>query len=103
MAGGETKMKRTPQLIRFVSALVLMAMLAACASTATPAPANTQPPAADTAAPEPTTATEPSGKIVVWMQEANQDQIEQTILDDFQAEYPDIEVEFVNYSPQETW
>jgi lactose/L-arabinose transport system substrate-binding protein len=97
-------MQRTPSRMRFVSALVLSTvLLAACGGpTATPAPANTQAPA-DTAVVAPTTAAKPSGNIVVWMQEANQDQIEQTILDDFQAEYPDITVEFVNYSPQESW
>ena len=42
-----------------------------------------------------------SGSIVVWMQQANQDQIEATVLDDFYAAYPNIEVSFTNYSPQE--
>ncbi len=97
-------MQRTPQLMRFVSALLLSSvLLAACGQTGTPAPANTEPPAATAVPVEPTDAPKPSGKIVVWMQEANQDQIEQTLLDDFQAEYPDITVEFVYYSPQESW
>lgn len=43
----------------------------------------------------------PSGDLVVWMQEANQDQIEQTMLDAFYEAYPDITVEFTNYAPDE--
>ncbi len=97
-------MQRSSQTMRFVSALLLSGvLLAACGPTASPAPANTEPPAATAVVVEPTTAPKPTGKIVVWMQEANQDQIEKTILDDFKAEYPGIEVEFVNYSPQESW
>ncbi|MEQ8675472.1 MAG: sugar ABC transporter substrate-binding protein [Aggregatilineales bacterium] len=45
--------------------------------------------------------SEIAGSIVVWMQQANQDQIEATVLDDFYAAYPNIEVSFTNYSPQE--
>jgi lactose/L-arabinose transport system substrate-binding protein len=45
--------------------------------------------------------TEPSGNIVVWMQRANQDQIENTVLPAFYEAYPNITVEFVNYSPNE--
>lgn len=44
---------------------------------------------------------EPSGSIVVWMQAANQDQIEQTVLDAFYEAYPNIEVSFTNYAPDE--
>lgn len=43
----------------------------------------------------------PSGKIVVWMQKANQEQIEKTVMPEFAKQYPDIQVEFVNYSPTE--
>ena len=43
----------------------------------------------------------PSGKIVVWMQQANMDQIQKVVLPAFNEAYPDIEVEFVNYSPTE--
>jgi len=43
----------------------------------------------------------PSGELVVWMQEANQDQIEQTMLDAFYEAYPGITVEFANYAPDE--
>jgi ABC-type glycerol-3-phosphate transport system substrate-binding protein len=44
---------------------------------------------------------QPSGKILVWMQIANQDQIEATVLPGFYEAYPGIEIEFVNYSPSE--
>jgi ABC-type glycerol-3-phosphate transport system substrate-binding protein len=44
----------------------------------------------------------PSGNLIVWMQRANQDQIENTVLPAFLEAYPGITVEFVNYSPQET-
>ena len=43
----------------------------------------------------------PSGEITVWIQRANQEQIEETVLEDFYAAYPDITVEFVNYAPDE--
>lgn len=46
-------------------------------------------------------AAKPSGKLVIWAQAANQDVWEQTVLEGFKAEYPDIEIEFVNYSPPE--
>jgi len=45
--------------------------------------------------------TTPSGNILVWMQIANQDQIEATMMEAFNEAYPDITVEFVNYSPSE--
>lgn len=43
----------------------------------------------------------PTGKLLVWMQVANQDQMEKTVLPGFLQEYPGITVEFVNYSPTE--
>ncbi|MBE2225372.1 MAG: extracellular solute-binding protein [Anaerolineae bacterium] len=43
----------------------------------------------------------PSGKLLIWVQQANQDVWEQTVLEDFKAAYPDIELEFVNYAPEE--
>lgn len=46
-------------------------------------------------------AEKPSGKLVIWVQQANQDVWEQTVLPDFQEMYPDIELEFVNYAPEE--
>jgi lactose/L-arabinose transport system substrate-binding protein len=49
---------------------------------------------------EPVT-TMPSGKLVIWVQQANQDVWEQTVLPGFRESYPDVELEFVNYSPSE--
>jgi len=43
----------------------------------------------------------PSGEITIWMQRANQEQIEETVLDAFYEAYPDVTVEFVNYAPDE--
>ena len=43
----------------------------------------------------------PSGSLLIWVQQANQDVFEQTVLDDFLAEYPDIQIEWVNYPPDE--
>jgi len=40
-----------------------------------------------------------TGKLVIWVQQANQDVWAQTVLPGFQAKYPDIQIEFVNYSP----
>ncbi len=46
-------------------------------------------------------AEKPSGPLLIWVQQANQDVWEQTALPGFQEEYPDIELEFVNYAPEE--
>ena len=92
---------------RFFSALLIAIMvLSACAPAATQppaAPAQTEAPQqpADTAAPEEAGTAKPSGKLTIWVQQANQDVFEKTILPDFQAEYPDIEIEWVNYPPAE--
>jgi ABC-type glycerol-3-phosphate transport system substrate-binding protein len=50
---------------------------------------------------EETPAEKPSGKLIIWVQQANQDVWEQTVLAGFQEMYPDIELEFVNYAPEE--
>jgi ABC-type glycerol-3-phosphate transport system substrate-binding protein len=54
-----------------------------------------------TAAGEPAATGKPAGKLVVWLQKANQDVFEKTLLEDFKAEYPDVEIEWVNYPPAE--
>lgn len=43
----------------------------------------------------------PSGNLVIWVQQANQDVWANTVLPAFEEEYPDITLEFVNYSPSE--
>ena len=47
------------------------------------------------------TEGEVSGQLLIWVQQANQDVFEQTVLDEFQAQYPDVEIEWVNYPPDE--
>lgn len=100
--------------------IVIMAVSActpAAAPTATTAAEPTQAQAAEpTTAAEPTKAqaaeptkaaevpasgTKPTGKLLIWVQQANQDVFEKTVLPDFQAEYPDIQIEWINYSPGE--
>lgn len=107
------------QRVSRVFALLLIAVmfLSACAPAAAPTNAVVEPTKAaepttaqaelTKAAVEPTTAaaapssTKPTGKLLIWVQKANQDVFEKTILPDFQKEYPDIQVEFVNYPPAE--
>ncbi|GIK72957.1 MAG: ABC transporter substrate-binding protein [Chloroflexota bacterium] len=71
--------------------VLLSLLLSACAA---PVGESAPAPAADASG-------APSGKLLVWMQQANQDVFEQTVLDGFKAEYPDIELEWVNYPPAE--
>ncbi|GEM_PF-235789 len=54
-----------------------------------------------TPAPAPSAAAKPKGKLLIWVQKANQDVFEKTVLNDFKAEYPDIQLEFVNYTPSD--
>lgn len=44
---------------------------------------------------------EPSGEMTIMIQEANQGVFEATTLDGFMEMYPDIEIEWVNYPPDE--
>ncbi|MBI1296538.1 extracellular solute-binding protein [bacterium] len=76
-----------------LSLLMILAawLLVACAPT---------PGAAPTTGNE-ATGGEPSGNLLIWVQQANQDVFEQTVLDEFQAAYPDITLSFVNYPPAE--
>jgi lactose/L-arabinose transport system substrate-binding protein len=85
--------RRNSSLIRLVPMLVLFAglLLVACA----PAPGAQPPTAAEV------TTGEPSGNLLIWVQQANQDVFEQTVLDEFQAAYPDVTLQFVNYPPAE--
>jgi lactose/L-arabinose transport system substrate-binding protein len=59
-----------------------------------------------TATPEPesTAAPKPTGKITVWGWKAAMDVIRNSgVLDDFKKDYPDIEVEIVEYSPGDVY
>lgn len=110
--------RRVFKAVALLSLVVIMAMaVSACApAPAAPTGADTGAPAATEAqageAPAATTEAgseanstastgKPSGKLVVWLQKANQDVFEKTLLADFQAEYPDIQIEWVNYPPAE--
>jgi lactose/L-arabinose transport system substrate-binding protein len=96
------------KLVLFV-VLTASFVLSACQPAATPAAPAVEEPAApvveEPAAPaveEPAPAAEkPSGRLVFMVQQANQDVFEQTVLDDFYAEYPDITIEWINHPPAE--
>jgi lactose/L-arabinose transport system substrate-binding protein len=92
--------KHLPKLILLI--LISSLLLSACASP-TEVPVTTQAPAATTVSGDtgPAQPPKPSGKLVIWVQQANQDVWEQTVLPAFQAEYPGIEIEYANYSPPE--
>ena len=55
-------------------------------------------PAEEPTQPEPAPAAA-SGNLLIWVQQANQDVFEQTVLPNFQEQYPDISIEWVNYPP----
>ncbi len=74
-----------------VLVLIAALLLVACAPV----------PGAAPSAGEEASSGEPSGNLLIWVQQANQDVFEQTVLDEFQAAYPDITLEFVNYPPAE--
>jgi ABC-type glycerol-3-phosphate transport system substrate-binding protein len=102
----ERKQKKENAMSRLITfkkvlfaALILAMVLGACQSAATEEAEPTQPPVAEpTEAPPP---SKPSGKLTIWVQQANQDVWEQTVLPAFQEEYPDVELEYVNYPPDE--
>jgi ABC-type glycerol-3-phosphate transport system substrate-binding protein len=77
-------------IFNWMGILVLMAvMLSACAPAATPTPV---------------VAAEPSGKVTLWMWKAAHDTlINSGVLDKFKEEYPDVEVEVVEYAPADVY
>ena len=77
-------------IFNWMGILVLMAvMLSACAPAATPTPV---------------VAAEPSGKVTLWMLKAAHDTlINSGVLDAFKEEYPDVEVEVVEYAPADVY
>jgi lactose/L-arabinose transport system substrate-binding protein len=99
--------------------LLIAVLLAACApaATATPAakPPATNPPEATSAATEapaatqaateaPTNAAKPSGKVTIWMWKAAHDTLTNSgVLDAFAKEYPDVQVEVVEYAPTDVY
>ncbi|MDT8305676.1 MAG: sugar ABC transporter substrate-binding protein [Anaerolineae bacterium] len=87
--------------------LLALALVACGGETASPteevAPAAGDTPAAQTEPVEEPEATEGeiAGRLLIWVQQANQDVFEETVLDEFQAQYPDVTIEWVNYPPDE--
>lgn len=100
-------------IFKFMAAILLTAViLSACApATSTEAPPTTTEPPAATEAPAATevSATEspaekPSGKITLWMWKAAHDAlINSGVLDAFSKEYPDVQVEVVEYAPADVY
>jgi ABC-type glycerol-3-phosphate transport system substrate-binding protein len=105
--------KKIFKFLRF--SLLIAVLLSACAPAATPTPA-VEPPA--TSAPEETTApteapaateapaeaAKPSGKITLWMWKAAHDTLTNSgVLDAFAKEYPDVQVEVVEYAPTDVY
>jgi ABC-type glycerol-3-phosphate transport system substrate-binding protein len=90
-------------LLKLLYLLIILAFaLSACGGDKEPAAdtPSVDAPAADAPATD-VPVVKPSGELVIWVQQANQDIWEQTILPEFQAMYPDITLEFVNYAPEE--
>ena len=94
--------------------VIVLSLLAACgaAPTSTPAPTATpvvvtkevQVVVTATPVPKPTAVPKPKGKITVWMWKATQDSIVNPgVVKDFNAEYPDIQVEWITYPPQDVY
>jgi lactose/L-arabinose transport system substrate-binding protein len=120
-------MSRARTLYRtFALALVVASLVAACGPASPTAPAATAPPSTPqvvevtkivagtpvveqvvvtaTPAPEATPVPKPTGKITVWGWKAAMDVIRNSgVLADFQKEYPDIEVEIVEYAPADVY
>jgi lactose/L-arabinose transport system substrate-binding protein len=112
-------MFRTPTPIRLAALIVFLTIvLIGCggstAPPSAPAPAATSAPVAQTVvvekvvtatpAPQAPTAPKPKGKITVWMWKATEDDIVKPgVVQDFNAEYPDVQVEWVTYDPKDVY
>jgi len=69
--------------------LLIAVILSACAPAVTEAP---------------TAAAKPSGKVTLWMWKAAHDTLTNSgVLDEFKKEYPDVEVEIVEYAPADVY
>lgn len=89
-------------------ALFTVLLVAACAAptpqTIVSTPVVQQVVVTATPPPQATTAPKPKGKITVWMWKATMDSIVNPgVVQDFNAEYPDIQVEWVVYNPQDVY
>ena len=101
--------------------LLIAVILSACAPATTPTvepPATSEPESTTVATEAPTEAatevpaateapvdaTKPSGKVTLWMWKAAHDTLVNSgVLDEFKKEYPDIEVEIVEYAPADVY
>ena len=91
-------------LYKLLAVMILASMLLSACGSATEAPAETEAPvmteapvATEAPATEAPAMEKPSGKIVVWTW-VSYAFTETGLLDEFKSEYPDIEVEFVEYN-----
>lgn len=102
----------TKSLYKFLSVLILgVLLLSACGQATTAAPAATEvateaptaiPPTEVPTEVPPTEAPKVSGKLLIWVQKINMEAWQKTVLPKFQEMYPDVQIEFVNNSPQDT-
>jgi lactose/L-arabinose transport system substrate-binding protein len=92
--------------------LLIAVLLSACAPAATQTqavePPETSAPEATSAPTEAPAATEaaakPSGKVTLWMWKAAHDTLTNSgVLDEFAKEYPDVQVEIVEYAPADVY
>jgi lactose/L-arabinose transport system substrate-binding protein len=115
-------MLRTNTLLRLIAIMLLGAtFLIACSTTAAPTPAPPQPAApivqtvvvggtpvvqviTATPPPQATPAPKPTGKITVWGWPSTHDTIVKSgVMDAFNKEYPGIQVEWVEYKPDDVY
>ncbi|NIM93398.1 MAG: extracellular solute-binding protein [Anaerolineales bacterium] len=98
-------MKNKTMLYRLITLLVLGVMVLSACTTATEEPVAEEPSGEEPSVEEPAEAEKPSGNIIVWgWQSALVDTIEGSgVLADFNAEYPDIEVEFLITDPADVY
>jgi ABC-type glycerol-3-phosphate transport system substrate-binding protein len=93
-------------LYKMSAVLVLAVMILSACGPATPTevPATAVPPTqpGPTAVPPtPTEEPKPTGHLLIWVQKINMEAWQATVLPTFQEMYPDVEIEFVNNSPQQ--
>ncbi len=93
--------------LRLMTAVLLSVMLLSACGPQTAPDAVIQPPAADNAASNPATQAPAkiSGKLTVWCWKASwQDSIVKSgALDAFQAQYPDVQIDYIETNPQDIY
>src|SRR5215213_9470942 len=80
----------TKKISRLMGIILLLAvLLSACAPAATAVP---------------TQAAKPTGKVTIWMWKAAHETLTKSgVLDEFAKEYPDVQVEVVEYAPTDVY